>query len=112
MCEKDSPPICRELAAYRHLDKITTINVGALLVRELIDAFKIKGRVGEHQCLVHEPLGMSMETLRQLCPGRKLPTNILKPFLIQLLHALDFIHTEANIVHAGNELVSLQYLFL
>ena len=102
VCELDSPPIRRELDAYRHLDTVTTSKSGALLIRELLDAFKVTGREGEHQCLVHEPLGMSMETLRLTCPGEKLPVNILKPFLIQLLLALDFLHTDAGIVHAGN----------
>ena len=101
VCEQDSPPIRRELAAYSHLDTITTSNPGALLVRELLDSFKATGPAGEHQCLVHEPLGMSMETLRQLSPGRKVPENLLKAFLNHLLQALDFLHTDAKMIHAG-----------
>lgn len=101
VCEQDSPSIRRELAAYSHLDTITTSNPGALLVRELLDSFKATGPAGEHQCLVHEPLGMSMETLRQLSPGRKLPENLLKVFLMHLLRALDFLHTDAGMIHAG-----------
>lgn len=101
VCEQDSPAIRRELAAYSHLDTITTTNPGALLVRDLLDFFKATGPAGEHQCLVHEPLGMSMETLRQLSPGRKIPENLLKVFLIHLLQALDFLHTDAKMIHAG-----------
>lgn len=44
---------------------------------------------------------MCMETLRQLSPGRKLPENLLKPFLIHLLQALDFLHMDAEMIHAG-----------
>ena len=101
VCEQDSPAIRRELAAYSHLDTITTSNPGALLVRELLDSFKAIGPASEHQCLVHEPLGMSMETLRQLSPGRKMPESLLRVFIIHLLHALDFLHTDAKMVHAG-----------
>ena len=101
-CEQDSPTIRRELAAYRHLETVTTSNPGALLVRELLDTFRATGPAGEYQCLVHEPLGMSMETLRQLSHERKLPENLLKLFLIQLLQALDFLHTDAGMIHAGN----------
>lgn len=97
----DSPSVRRELAAYRHLSTITTNNTGALLVRELLDSFKAMGPAGEYQCLVHEPLGMSMETLRQLSPGRKVPEPLLRAFLIHLLQALDFLHTDANMIHAG-----------
>ena len=101
VCEQDPPMVCRELAAYRHFGTITTSNPGALLVRELLDSFKATGPAGEHQCLVHEPLGMSMETLKQLNPGRKLPKNLLKIFLIHLLQALDFLHMDAEMIHAG-----------
>ena len=103
VCEQDSPTVRRELAAYNHLGTITTSNPGALLVRQLLDSFKATGPAGEHQCLVHEPLGMSMETLRQLSPGRKLPENLLKVFLAHLLRALNFLHTDAEMIHAGNK---------
>ena len=101
VCEQDCSTVRRELAAYSHLDTVTTSNPGGLLVRELLDSFKAKGPAGEYQCLVHEPLGMSMETLRQLSPGRKLPENVLKLFLNHLLRALDFLHTDAEMIHAG-----------
>lgn len=100
-CEQDSQVARRELAAYTHLNTITTSNPGALLVRELLDSFKATGPAGECQCLVHESLGMSMETLRRLCPGRKLPEDLLKAFLTHLLQALDFLHTDAKMIHAG-----------
>lgn len=101
VCEQDSPAIRRELAAYSHLNTITTRKPGVLLVRELLDSFKATGPAGEYQCLVHEPLGMSMETLRQLSPGRKIPENLLRAFLNHLLQALDFLHTDAEMIHAG-----------
>jgi len=101
VCEQDYQVVRRELAAYAHLDTVTTSNPGVLLVRELLDSFKATGPADEYQCLIHEPLGMSMETLRQLCPGRKLPEDLLKAFLTHLLQALDFLHTDAKMIHAG-----------
>ena len=83
----------RELAAYRPRD------TGALPVRELLDSFTKPA--GEYQCAVHKPLRMSMETLKQLSPGRKVPENLLKAFLVHLLKAPDFLHTGARIIHAG-----------
>lgn len=44
---------------------------------------------------------MSTETPRQLSPGQKLPKNFLKSFLIHLLQALDFLHTDAQVIYAG-----------
>ena len=101
VCEQESPTIHRELAAYSHLGTISTNKPGASLVRKLLDSFRATGSDGEYQCLIHEPLGMCMDTLRQLFPGRKLPENILKLFLFHLLQALDFLHTDAEIIHAG-----------
>ena len=101
VCEQDSLTNNRELAAYSHLDTITTSNPGALLVRKLLDSFKATGPGGEHQCLVHEPLGICMETLRQLFPGLKIPESLLKVCLRHLLQALDFLHSDANIIHTG-----------
>ena len=44
---------------------------------------------------------MNMETLRQLSRGQRLPENLLKAFLRHLLQALDFLHADATIAHAG-----------
>ena len=103
VCEQDSPTIRRELAAYKHLDTVTTRKPGVSLVRKLLDSFKATGPAGEHQCLVHEPLGMSMETLREISPAGKIPEALLKAFLKHLLQALDFLHTDAKMIHAGIE---------
>ena len=46
MCEQDSFFARRKIAAYHHLDKIVTSKPGALLIRELLDAFKVTGSAG------------------------------------------------------------------
>ncbi|KAE9404244.1 kinase-like protein [Gymnopus androsaceus JB14] len=100
VCERETASIRREMAAYDHLSTIMMRKEGALLIRELLDTFKLQGSQGEHHCFVHEPLGMSMETLRRLCPGHKLTEELLKLFLIHLFLALDFLHTDAKMIHA------------
>jgi hypothetical protein len=44
----------------------------------LHDSFKIQGLEGEHLCLVHEPLGVSLETFRNVMPAKQLPEALLK----------------------------------
>lgn len=100
VCARD-PTVRSELAAYNHLDTITTINVGAFLFRDLLDPFRATGSEGQHECLVHEPLGLSMETIKELSPGRKLSEVVLNFFLSHVLHALDFLHTDAEMIHTG-----------
>lgn len=100
ICEKDSTSSARELAAYRHIQAANT-NPGARFLRELHDNFKIQGLEGEHLCLVHEPLGFSLETFRQLMPSRQLPEDLLKAVLRHVLQALDCLHRDAKMIHTG-----------
>lgn len=102
ICESDSTSSDREIAAYEHLKNLTTANPGALFIRRLYDSFKIRGAGGrDHLCLVHEPLGFSIETLRQLMPAKQLPEDLLKAVLRHLLQALDCLHQDAKMVHTG-----------
>ena len=100
--EKDSTSSARELAAYKHLQTITTVKPGALFLRKLHDSFKIQGIEGEHLCLVHEPLGISLETFREVMPLKRLPEKLLKAVLIHLLQALDCLHRDAKMIHTGD----------
>ncbi|EME82206.1 uncharacterized protein MYCFIDRAFT_188967 [Pseudocercospora fijiensis CIRAD86] len=76
VCERDSLSAEREVAAYEHLNSMKTTHQGALLVRELYDHFQISGSNGE-----------------------QLSADVLKAVLKHLLLALDFLHTEAKMVH-------------
>jgi serine/threonine-protein kinase SRPK3 len=104
--EKDSKSSARELAAYKHLATITTDNIGALFVLDLYDDFKIRGLEGEHLCLIHEPLGISLETFRSVMPLKRLPEKLLKAVLIHLLQAIDCLHRDAEMVPTGELRIS------
>lgn len=67
----------------------------------MLDTLEISGVDSGHICLVHEPLGMSIEAFRQLMPTKQLDKHVLKALLKHLLLALDFLHNEANVVHTG-----------
>lgn len=101
ICEHDSIQAKREIKANEHLNAMITRHSGSLFVRTALDVFEIKGQESIHQCLVYKPLGMSLSRLRSHCPSRKFPEQLLKPALIHLLFALDFLHTEAKMVHTG-----------
>lgn len=64
--------------------------------------------MGYHRCLIHDPLSLTLSDIRKLCGG-KLPEEMLKTFVNYLLVALDFLHTEARVVHTdvqeGNVMV-------
>lgn len=67
----------------------------------MLDAFEINGPAGEHTCLVHEPLITSLLHLQAIFVGHRLPESALKPLLRELLITLDYLHSEAHIIHTG-----------
>ena len=99
--ERDTPQATRELEIHHRLRNISTGHEGSQLIRTLLDHFSIPVTGGSHACLIHRPLGMSLADLRARAKGRKLPANALKLAVIHLLYALDFLHTEAGVIHGG-----------
>lgn len=53
----------------------------------------------EHHCLVQEPMWDSWKDLLRRNPTERFTEELLKAGLRQLLLALDFLHTECNLVH-------------
>lgn len=45
---------------------------------------------------------MSLFELRNRTPQKVFPEYLLKPTLIHILLALDFLHTEAHVIHTGS----------
>jgi serine/threonine-protein kinase SRPK3 len=108
ICEKDCASSARELAAYKHLGPITTDNIGALFIRDVYEDFKIQGLEGEHLCLIHEPLGFSLDTYRRLMPLKRFSEIQLKFVLTHLLQALDCLHRDAKMIHTGELYITRQ----
>ncbi|KAL2018146.1 hypothetical protein VTK56DRAFT_1222 [Thermocarpiscus australiensis] len=89
----------RELRIYEHLAKVKSSHPGQSLIRELYDAFELEAPAGKHQCLVHQPMHMTVLEMMKLNPQ---PFNLplLKMTLKRVLTALDFLHTDASVIHA------------
>ncbi|KAB8356623.1 hypothetical protein FH972_024200 [Carpinus fangiana] len=89
------------------LQRITTTNPkhdGWHYVRKLLDSFEVTGISGEHTCLVFQPL---REPLWMFClryPDEVIPFDMIKLMLRMLLPALDYLHSECNIIHADLKL--------
>lgn len=101
--ERDSGHGKREKEIYNHLAKLKSSHTGSLLVRSTRDHFEIESvdESSYHQYLVHEPLAMTLFELRNRVAGKVLLENLLKPTLIHILLALDFLHTEAGVIYTG-----------
>ncbi|RMD44117.1 hypothetical protein DV735_g986, partial [Chaetothyriales sp. CBS 134920] len=89
----------REFKIYDHLSKTEWAHPGQSLIRELYDFFELQGEAGRHRCLVLQPMHMTLHEMMRLNPN-PLDLPLLKMVLRRILLALDFLHTEANIIHA------------
>ncbi|KAK4989742.1 hypothetical protein LTR66_006998 [Elasticomyces elasticus] len=96
-----SGPMHREFDIYDHLDQIKTSHPGAQLIRSRLDSFEVNGPHGRHNCIVHKPLQVDLASLQRDYPRRRYDAELLRVALIYTLHALDFLHTEANVIHTG-----------
>lgn len=100
--ERNAEECQKETEAYRHLNSLNVVNhAGAKVLRKALDSFQITTAEGSFGCLVHPPLGMSLHEFRTQLTGKVLSENIVKLTLMHLLLTLDYLHTEAGIVHAG-----------
>ena len=63
----------RELPICQYLDQIESKHIGRQCIRLILDSFKVAGPHGQHQCLVHRPLGLSLYYLRCEHPIRSFP---------------------------------------
>lgn len=67
----------------------------------MIDKFELTGPRGIHQCIVYEPLLTSLLHFQATLDPKSLPEDLLKGALQQLLLALDYLHSEAHVIHTG-----------
>ncbi|KAL3455143.1 kinase-like domain-containing protein [Aspergillus heterothallicus] len=99
-CLPDFPTATeRELRIYEHLSKIESSHPGQALIRGMYYSFDMHSTGGKHQCLVLQP--MQMRVLEMLGTNPKpFDMPLLKMTVRRLLLVLDFLHTEAGVIHA------------
>lgn len=88
-----------DVQVLEHLAACRTDHPGKQLVRNMIDSFEITGPKGSHQCVVQDPLLTSLLHFQATLNPMSLTEALIKGALQQLLLALDFLHTEAHVVH-------------
>ncbi|PGH23964.1 CMGC/SRPK protein kinase [Polytolypa hystricis UAMH7299] len=89
----------QEGRVLQHLQSSKTQHPGKGKVRMMLDIFEIDGPDGSHQCLVNEPLVTSILHFQAVLPDKSLGEDMLKPLLQELLVALDYLNSEAQVVH-------------
>jgi serine/threonine-protein kinase SRPK3 len=107
-----NPQAKNEEAVFKHLKTIKSDHGGAKFIRTLRDSFKLPGEKGPHVCLVHDALGVTLKQLRELSDGEKLEFELFRPIIYDLLFALDYLHSQAKVVHTGTVLVCILKRFI
>ncbi|KAK9582371.1 hypothetical protein V6Z93_008707 [Aspergillus fumigatus] len=90
-----------EISVYDRINLVETNHLGKSFIRKLLGHFHIEGPHGRHICLVHQPFGPSLDQFLSFFPERVLSLEDLKPCLRQILGILDFLHTDAHIIHTS-----------
>lgn len=101
----------RELRIYEHLSKVNVAHPGRSSIRDLYETFEISGPHAIHQCLVQPPMHTSVADMMEVY-HEPLTAPFLKLVLRRLLTALDFLHTEADVIHTGTRICSMRCAFI
>ncbi|EER37888.1 protein kinase [Histoplasma capsulatum H143] len=92
-----------EIAIYERIKAAAAKqnHLGHETIRKCLSSFEIQGK--KHTCIVHEALGMTMEhILLNYVPDRAFRIEEIKMFILEVLIGLDFLHTEARIIHTDS----------
>ena len=101
-----------ELPVLKHLKSMRTSHAGSLLVRDMLDEFDVTDRDRKYQAVVHSPLAITLRGFRKMFPDQALSLDLLRSVLRHVLLALDFLHTEARVIHTGERHLNLLYVCL
>lgn len=90
-----------ELALHRRVSRASGEHPGREVIRGLLDSFDVAGPDGSHSCLVHPPLWQDLQIYFWRSPQMRLTTSMVAVLLYRLFRALDFLHTNCQIIHTG-----------
>lgn len=68
-------------------------------VRFMLEAFTLKGKYGDHLCVVYDVLREPIDECRDKYLGGAFSSTKLRVLLPALLHGLDYMHSECHVVH-------------
>ncbi|KAK2802667.1 hypothetical protein FQN50_007275 [Emmonsiellopsis sp. PD_5] len=93
----------RELPAYHQISSrfSGSSHKGRGNVRRVLDSFEVDGPDGTHIVLVFEAAQMSLRDLKAVFFPDGFDEEFVKGAIEELLKAVDFLHTQGEIVHTG-----------
>lgn len=94
----------RELPAYEHIARrwTSSSHPGRANIRKLLDFFEVTGPKGKtHIVIVMDAAQMSLRDLQVVFMPDGFDEKFVKAAIVKLLGTLDYLHTEAEVVHTG-----------
>jgi hypothetical protein len=91
----------RELPIYEELNSLQREHEGRNYIREMYDSFEMRGPHGKHICLVHQPLGISLNELKNLTSDGVFEADLIRQSMRCILTGIQFLHKELRIIHTG-----------
>jgi serine/threonine protein kinase len=93
----------RERPIYDRINELETNHEGRKYVRKMYTSFDLEGPHGNHICLVHQPLGMSLGEMKEICPDEVFTVELIQQLMRFILSGLDYLHKEVQIIHTGRD---------
>ncbi|KAF4968321.1 hypothetical protein FSARC_4266 [Fusarium sarcochroum] len=95
----------KELGITKQVFAANTSHPGRQFIRGVLDSFEVEGPDGTHIVLALEPLRQPLSMLAQQDGlTRKVPVQTIKAVLPSILQSLDYLHSEADIIHTGKSI--------
>jgi serine/threonine-protein kinase SRPK3 len=91
----------RELPIYEELNILRSEHEGRKYIREMYDSFEMRGPHGTHICLVHQPLGISLNELKDLTADGVFEADLIRQSMRCILTGIQFLHKELQVIHTG-----------
>ncbi|CAG8133364.1 unnamed protein product [Penicillium olsonii] len=92
-----------EFQIYKQLSQGSPWHPGHVHIRKALDLFTISSSSGDHPCLVQNTMWESFKELLYRNPNHRFNEDLLKSGLMQIFLALDYLHTECNLVHTEDK---------
>ena len=96
--QETTEQVTDEIVLLKAVGKVETEHAGKETVMKLLGSFSVTGENGSHLCLAMELLGANL--LQCLDARSGMCLSNVKVVMRQVLQGLDFLHTEAGIIHA------------
>ncbi|KAJ4132851.1 hypothetical protein NW754_015665 [Fusarium falciforme] len=90
----------KELDLADHIFSVPTSHPGREYIRGILDSFEVEGPHGTHLCMAMEPLRQPLWMLGQQSGLTSwVQPRTIKAVLPSILKSLDYLHSEAGIIH-------------